>query len=148
MNLAFTFSACVLTGVNEALHKRSFTYPAKEVFVLVYSPLVRLHFEYASQSNYQHLREESKGQQCGWRKSLGASLRKRNFKSNQIIFIGLRKSKDCYKRPGGGVGISEGSLGCEFLRGLMCAEGMGCGRGWVRWVLRGTGTASGHPEVP
>ncbi len=29
--------------------------------------------------------------------------------SNQIIFIGLRSSKDYYKRPGGGVGIWEGS---------------------------------------
>ncbi len=29
---------------------------------------------------------------------------------------------------GAGVGIWEGSLGCEFLRGSMCAEGMGCGR--------------------
>ncbi len=43
------------------------------------------------------------------------------------------------------MGIWEESLGCEFLRGSMCAEGMGCGRRWVRWVLRGTGTASGHP---
>ncbi len=68
--------------------------------------------------------------------------------SNQIIFIGLRSSKDYYTRPGGGVGIWEGSLGCEFLRGSMCAEGMGCGRRWVKWVLRGTGTASGHPGVP
>ncbi len=70
------------------------------------------------------------------------------FTSNQIIFIGLRSSKDYYKRPGGGVGIWKGSLGCEFLRGWMCAEGMGCGRRWVRWVLRGTGTACGHPGVP
>ncbi len=37
------------------------------------------------------------------------------IKSNH--FIGLRSSKDYYKRPGGGVGIWEGSLGCEFLRG-------------------------------
>ncbi len=44
--------------------------------------------------------------------------------------------------------IWEKSLGCEFLRGSMCAEGMGRGRRWVRWVLRGTGTASGHPGVP
>ncbi len=36
------------------------------------------------------------------------------------------------------MGIWEGSLGCEFLRGSMCAEGMGCGRRWVRRVLRGT----------
>ncbi len=35
--------------------------------------------------------------------------------TDQIIFIGLRSSKDYYKRPGGGVGIWEGSLGCEFL---------------------------------
>ncbi len=55
---------------------------------------------------------------------------------NQIIFIGLRSNKDYYKRPGGGVGIWEGSLGCEFLRGSMCAEGIGCGRRLVRWVLR------------
>ncbi len=26
------------------------------------------------------------------------------IKSNQIIFIGLRSSKDYYKRPGGGMG--------------------------------------------
>ncbi len=45
------------------------------------------------------------------------------------------------------MGIWEGSLGCEFLRGSMCAEGMGYGRRWVRWVLRGTGTATGRPEV-
>ncbi len=69
------------------------------------------------------------------------------FKSNQIIFFVLRSSKDYYK-PGGGVDIWEGSLGCEFLRGWMCAEGMGYGRRWVRWVFRGTVTASGHPGVP
>ncbi len=67
---------------------------------------------------------------------------------NQIIFIGLRSSKYYYKRPGSGVGIWEGSLGCKFLRGSMCVEGMGCGMRWVRWVLRGTGTAGGHPGVP
>ncbi len=38
----------------------------------------------------------------------------------------------------GGVGIWKGSLGCEFLRESMCAEGMGCGRRWAKWVLRGT----------
>ncbi len=68
-------------------------------------------------------------------------------KSNQIIFIGLWSSKNCLKRPGGGVCICEGSLGCAFLRGSRCAEGMGFGRRWVRWVLRGTETASGHPGV-
>ncbi len=73
------------------------------------------------------------------------SRRHIEFKSNQIIFIGLRSSKDYCKRPGSGVGIWEGSLECEFLRVSICAEGIGCGR---RWVLRGTGTASGHPGVP
>ncbi len=29
------------------------------------------------------------------------------------------------------MGIWEGSLGCEFLRRSMCAEGMGCERRWV-----------------
>ncbi len=53
------------------------------------------------------------------------------FKSNQIIFFGLRSSKGYYKRPGGSVGLWEGSFGCEFLRGSMCAEGMGCGRRWA-----------------
>ncbi len=36
----------------------------------------------------------------------------------------------------------EGSFECEFLRGSLCAEGMGCGMRWVRLVLRGAGTAS------
>ncbi len=51
-----------------------------------------------------------------------------HFKSNQISFIGLRSSKDYYKRPSGGVSIWEESLGWEFLRRSTCAEGMGCGR--------------------
>ncbi len=42
----------------------------------------------------------------------------------------------------------EGYLGVGFLRGSMCAEGMGCERRWVRWEVRGTGTASRHPGVP
>ncbi len=41
----------------------------------------------------------------------------------------------------------KGHLGVSFLRGSMCAEVMGCERRWVRCVLRGTGTASRHPEV-
>ncbi len=41
----------------------------------------------------------------------------------------------------------KGHLGASFLRGSMCAEAMGCERRWVRLVLRGTGTASGHPRV-
>ncbi len=51
-----------------------------------------------------------------------------SLESSQMIFIGSRSSKDYYKQPGGGVGVKEGSLGCEFLRRLRCAEGMGCGR--------------------
>ncbi len=38
-------------------------------------------------------------------------------------------------------------LGVRFLSGSTCAEGISCERRWVRWVLRGTGTASGHPGV-
>ncbi len=41
----------------------------------------------------------------------------------------------------------KGHLGGSFSRGSMCTEGMGCERRWVRWVLRGTETASGHPGV-
>ncbi len=62
--------------------------------------------------------------------------------SNQIIFIGLRSSKDYYKRPGEVVGVrGKGHLGVSFLRWSICW------RRWVRWLLRGTGTASGHPGV-
>ncbi len=68
--------------------------------------------------------------------------------SNQIIFIGLRSSKDYYKRPGGVAGVhGKGHLGVSFFSGSMCAEGMGCESRLVGWVLRGTGTASGHPGV-
>ncbi len=35
----------------------------------------------------------------------------------QVIFIGLRSSKDYYKQPGGGVGILEWSLGCPAVKG-------------------------------
>ncbi len=41
----------------------------------------------------------------------------------------------------------KGHLGVSFLRESMCAEVMGRERRWVRWVLRGTGTGSGHPAV-
>ncbi len=41
----------------------------------------------------------------------------------------------------------KGHLGVSFLRGSICAEGMGCERRWVKWVFRGTGTAGGHPGV-
>ncbi len=37
---------------------------------------------------------------------------------------------------------------------VLCTEAMGCGRGWVKWILLGTGTASvsvsfsvKHPEI-
>ncbi len=75
-------------------------------------------------------------------------IQTREQRGNHHFFIGLRSSKDYNKRPGCVVGVWEGSLGCEFWLGWMCAEGMGCGRRWVRRVLRGTGTASGHPGVP
>ncbi len=41
----------------------------------------------------------------------------------------------------------KGHLGVSFLRGSMCAERMDCESRVVRWVLRGTGMASGHPGV-
>ncbi len=41
----------------------------------------------------------------------------------------------------------KGRLGESFLRGSMCAEGNSCVRKLVRWVLQGTGNASGHPEM-
>ncbi len=72
----------------------------------------------------------------------------RQRKSNQIIFIGLPSSKYYYKRPGGVLGVyGMGHLGVNFLHGSMCAEGMGCGRRWVRWVLWGKGTTNRHPVV-
>ncbi len=66
-----------------------------------------------------------------------------SFKSNHIF--GLRSSKDYYKRPGGIYG--KGHLGVNFLRGSMRVEGMGCGRRWAIWILRGAGNANGHPGV-
>ncbi len=69
-----------------------------------------------------------------------------NIKSTH--FFGLRSNKDNLTRPGGVAGVyGKGHLDVSVLRGLMCAEGMGCERRLVRWVVRGTGTASGHPGV-
>ncbi len=68
--------------------------------------------------------------------------------SFKLSCIGLRSSKGYYKWPsgvGGGV-CGKGHLG-EFLRGSMCGERMSCWKRWVIWVLWGTGTASGWPEV-
>ncbi len=46
------------------------------------------------------------------------------------------------------MGVCEkGHLDVSFLLGSMCAEGIGCGRRWVKLVIRGTGTVSGHPGV-
>ncbi len=65
-----------------------------------------------------------------------------------IIIIGPRSSEDYYKRPGVVVGVyGKGHLGVRFLRESTCADGMACERKWVRWVLRGTRTASGHAGV-
>ncbi len=62
--------------------------------------------------------------------------------------MGLRSSKDFYKRPGGVVGVyGKGLLGVSFLRGSIYAEGMGCRRWEVRWEPRIVGAASGHPRV-
>ncbi len=51
--------------------------------------------------------------------------------SNQTFFLGLGSLKNYYTRPGGGVGIWEGSLGCEFfcLGGCVLRE----------WVVEGGG---------
>ncbi len=71
-----------------------------------------------------------------------------SLKSNQIIFIGIRSSEDYYEQPDGVVRVyGKGHLGGRFLRGSMCAEGISCERRWDRWVLWGTGTASGYPGL-
>ncbi len=44
--------------------------------------------------------------------------------------------------------MREESLGCEIFTWSMRAGGKGCGSRRVRWVPRGTGSASGHPGVP
>ncbi len=57
VNSAFTPSANVLTAAKKAkgmlfFIKRSFTCLKKEIFVPLYSALVRPHLEYANQANY------------------------------------------------------------------------------------------------
>ncbi len=47
---------------------------------------------------------------------------------------------------GGVVGIWEGSLGCEFLRGSICAEGMVCGRRLVRFIYLLSDGRNGHED--
>ncbi len=42
---------------------------------------------------------------CQRKVKTGARKIKQHFKSNQIILIGLRSSKDYYKRPGGVAGV-------------------------------------------
>ncbi len=50
--------------------------------------------------------------------------------SNQIIFIGLRSSKDYFKRPGEVAGVyGEGHLGVSFFTWVDVYAGMGCERG-------------------
>ncbi len=55
---------------------------------------------------------------------------RKSIDSNQIIFIGLRSSKDYYKRSGGGVGIWEWSLGWRFCVGRCVLR---------EWVVGGGG---------
>ncbi len=43
-----------------------------------------------------------------------------SFKSNQLIFIGLRSSKNYYNRPGGGVGMG----GCVLREWVMEGGGL------------------------
>ncbi len=63
-------------------------------------------------------------------------------------FFGVQISKVYFNRPSGVVGVyGKGNLGVSFLRGSICAEGMGCGKGWAVWVLQGTGTDIGRPGV-
>ncbi len=46
------------------------------------------------------------------------------YSSNQIIFIGLRSSKDYYKRPGGVVGVYwKGYVGRSVLREWVVRRG-------------------------
>ncbi len=57
VNSAFTPSANVLTAANKvrgilSFIKRSFTCLTKEIFVPLYSALLRPHLEYANQANY------------------------------------------------------------------------------------------------
>ncbi len=46
-----------------------------------------------------------------------------------------------------GGGIWEGSFGCEVFTWVYVCWGNRLWEMWVRWVLRGTGIASGHPGV-
>ncbi len=68
------------------------------------------------------------------------------FKIKSNHFIGLRRSKDYYQVEWWG--YMGRVIWVSFFRGSMCAERNICVRNWVRWVLQGTGTASGHPGVP
>ncbi len=67
--------------------------------------------------------------------------------SNQISFLVYEALRATINDQVEWWGYTESGIWVCFLRGSMCAEGMGCERRWVRWVLRGTGTASGHPGV-
>ncbi len=79
--------------------------------------------------------------------STAAAFRyKREFRATCYCYI--KSILFIYLSTSGVVGVcGKGHLGVSFLRVSMCAEGMGCGRRWVIWVLRGTGTASGRPGV-
>ncbi len=56
----------------------------------------------------------------------------RHFISNKITFIGLRISKNYYKRPGGVVGVyGKGHLGVSYVYVGRCVL--------REWVVRGGG---------
>ncbi len=70
-------------------------------------------------------------------------------KRNMSVCRGHELANALYIRPDWALGVcGKDHLCVSILRGSTCAEGMGCGRIWVRWVHRGTGTANGHPGVP
>ncbi len=71
------------------------------------------------------------------------------FKSNQTksFLLAYEAVKITINSQVGWRGYMGRVIGVRFLRGSMCAEGMGSERRWIRWVLQGTWTAIRHPGV-
>ncbi len=86
VNTAFTPSANVLTAANKARGMLSFTCLTKEVFVSLYSALVRPHLEYAIQANCPYLKKDiyhvgrMQRSATKWVKGLRGSYYKRSAK--------------------------------------------------------------------